>query len=200
MDNIGLFDTSFRGFANGTNPDVPNAYFSITLGELLYKDEYTEPVFSWTGVMDWSEFAFSPEQYERVCAMFEAKYYWEEISEPGNYQKWLRLLAYTIKYELCPKYNKLYELEANKELQLLPITSQFGKSREIESEFPETLLSGNSDYASFGKDREYEDIKHGDVLERLLLIQEKYRSIDQLFVEELQPFFAMIYSTNLNVF
>ena len=200
MDNVGLFDTSFRGFTNGTNPDVPNAYFSITLGELLYKDEYTEPVFSWTGIMDWSEFAFSPEQYERVCAMFEAKYYWEEISEPANYQKWLRLLAYTIKYELCPKYNKLYALETKNELPLLATGSEFGKSREIESEFPETLLSGNSDYASFGKDREYEDIKHGDTLEKLEAIAEKYRSIDQMFIDELQPFFSMLYSTNLNVF
>ena len=200
MDNIEPFDTSFRGFINGTRPDVPNAYVSITLGELLYKDEYTEPVFKWEGVADWSEYAFSPEQYARVCTMFEQKYYWEEISEPANYQKWLRLLAYTIKFELCPKYNKLYELERNKELPLLATLSKYGKSRDIDSEFPETLLSGNSDYASFGKDREYEDVQLGDTLEKLEEIAATYRSIDQMFVDELQPFFAMVYSTNLNVF
>lgn len=200
MSSIYLFDTSFREEGDIARPDVPNAYFSITLGDLLYKDEYTEPVFSWTGIMNWSDYAFSPEQYERVCSMFEQKYYWEEISEPANYQKWLRLLAYTIKFELCPKYNKLYELEANKELPLLANESKFGKSRDIESEFPETLLSGNSDYASRGKDREYEDVVLGDTLEKLETIAEKYRPIDQMFVDELQEFFSMVYSTHINVF
>lgn len=200
MNNIIPFNTDFRDFKNGTNPDVPNAYVSITLGELLYSDEYIEPVFKWAGIMDWSEYAFSPEQYSRVCSMFEQKYYWEEISEPGNYQKWLRLLAYTIKFELCPKYNKLYELESKRELPLMATETKFGKSRDVESEFPETLLSGNSDYASRAKDREYEDQNYGDTLEKLDAIAQRYRSIDQMFIDELAPFFTMIYTTNLNVF
>ena len=200
MNNIEPFDTSFRNFKNGTRPDVPNAYVSITFGELLYKDEYTAPVFSWEGAANWREFAFDDEQYERVCTMIEQKYYWEEISEPANYQKWLRTFSYTIKYELCPKYNKLYELEKNNELPLLANETKYGKNREIESSFPETLLSGNSDYASYGKDKEYEDVTQGDVLEKLDAIALKYRPIDQMFVDELQPFFAMVYSTNINVF
>lgn len=35
---------------------------------------------------------------------------------------------------------------------------EWGKSRDVGSEFPQTLLSGNSDYASDGEDREYEDL------------------------------------------
>ena len=200
MSSIDPFNTSFRGYINGTRPDVPNAYVSITLGELLYKDEFTAPIFAWEGIADWSEFAHSKEQYERVCSMIEQKYYWDEISEPANYQKWLRQFSYTIKYELCPKYNKLYDLESENELPLLANENKFGKSREIESNFPETLLSGNSDYASYGKDKEYEDLIYGDTLEKLDAIAEKYRSIDQMFVDELLPFFSMVYSTNLNVF
>ena len=37
---------------------------------------------------------------------------------------------------------------------------QWGKTRDMESKFPQTLLSGNSDYASEGTDKEHETLEH----------------------------------------
>ena len=67
---------------------------------------------------------------------------------------------------------------------------KYGKSRDIGSEFPETLLSGNSVYASDGKDNEYEEIKDANPLDRFDNLEKVSNiNLDKMFVDELESFF-----------
>jgi len=91
---------------------------------------------------------------------------------------------------------------------------RWGKSRDIGSEFPQTMLSGNSDYASTGRDVEYENLsddkrdddiniqyneyKTGDFLEKYLLFQEKYKDVDLMIIEEMDTVFSHLASVSID--
>lgn len=127
-------------------------------------------------------------------------------------------------------------------------TDTYNKGREINSDFPQSQLAGNSDYATTGKDFENETtananerktgtestkttdestssnttntsgnttsegtsktdesgtlqddrISYGDVLEKYIRFAERYKHIDVLLLDELEPLFTSLVTVNVN--
>ena len=175
-----------------TGKDRWNAVYTITLGELIDKG-----VFDWKmPVLDWSKAAYSPEQYERVCAYFIERFRFREISIEPFYE-WANMLHRKLVFELMPKYRNLYKyLDA--EFDPAQISDKYHKRRAIGSDYPETLLSGNSDYVSNGQDEESEDIERGDLMEAYETYVTRYQAIDQCLLDELESMFIGLYTVSID--
>jgi hypothetical protein len=182
--------TQYEGYE--AHPDYHSVY-TIQLCELA-----NAGFIDWTREdWDWSDVAQSPEVYERVCKKFNDRFWWSEISitPPG---RWKQQLLRRIR-ELAPKYNNLWRITADG-LDPLQVGGEYGKRRAIDSGYPETLLSGNADYISGGRDEEYEKIATGNVTEALQAYQEGYHDPDAMFLDELEVFFCHMYTSNVNAY
>ena len=98
-----------------------------------------------------------------------------------------------------PKYRHLYERIAQG-VNPLQDAAEYEKRRVINSEYPETLLSGNSDYLSTGMDSEYDRIKEGNLTESLQAFKDAYEPVNQLICDELECMFICLYTANVNGF
>lgn len=175
-----------------TGDELWNAIYTVQLGELVENG-----VFDWSSdVLNWESAAYSPEQYERVCNYFIERYRYREIStEP--YLEWALMLKRKLVYELMPKYKPLYEIFENG-INPLQKEDVYFKSRIVDSEYPETLLSANSDYASYGKDEENEKVTEGNIIEALSYFTDAFKGIDEMLVDELECMFVSLYTMNVN--
>lgn len=146
---------------------------------------------------EWAWDYYDLAQYKRVCDKFNARYWWDEISMLPPI-RWKQQVVRKFN-EAMPKYKLLY-----KSLEDLPdftaSGSEYGKSRQIYSEFPETLLNGNSDYVSNGSDREFETIRQGDWLEKALEFSNSYKDVDVMLLDELEVMFSQLWTVNANGF
>lgn len=175
-----------------TNHDEWYAVYSIQLGELIENG-----LFDWNNDnLNWSDAAFSPEQYQRVCDYFNARFYFREISTIP-YLEWQTILMRKIRYELMPKYKPLYQ-RVEEGLNPFQIEDEYYKNRTIESAYPETLLSGNADYITDGKDEEFERLKEGNIMEAFNSYIENVKSVDQALLDELESMFISMYTLNVN--
>lgn len=164
----------------------------VPLGELVELG-----IFDWSlPALDWSKKAYSKTQYTRVCDAFIQRYCYRELSIYPFF-RWAQKLHYKITVELCAKYNPLYKQLKN--VNPLADSDEYGKRRIIESDYPETLLGGNADYTSRGKDEQYEDVKIGSYIDSLAKYNEQWRAVDALFLDELECMFAGFASTVYNV-
>ena len=170
-----------------------HAVFTVQLGELIEMG-----VFDWKlPELDWSEAAYSPEQYKRICEYFVARFEYREISIVPPLE-WFGILKRKLVYELSPKYNAAYKQLADG-LNLLASEDEYYKERRISSSYPETLLSQNADYISSGDDSEHERIRIDssmDALERL----SQFKAIDEMMLDELESCFIGLYTANINGF
>lgn len=167
--------------------------YTITLGEL-----HRTGVFDWNSdILNWKDAAFNDEQYTRFCAYFLERFEFREISIIPFYE-WARRLRYRLVYELMPKYIPMYENVEN--LNPFADSDEYGKERIITSAYPETMLSGNSDYASDGRDREYEYLKLGNITERQQQYIAGFRSVDAAICDELENMFSCMYTVAVNGF
>ncbi len=169
-----------------------DAVYTVQLGELIEAG-----VFDWAiPALDWSAAAYSSEQYARMCDYIVNRYYYREVSVMPVKQ-WFTYLRTRLVNELCPKYAPLYDSLAAG-YDPLQKENKYYKVREIDSAYPETLLSGNSDYISSGRDREEQTVTEGGYTEYLLDYAERARGIDQLFADELESLFIGAYTANFN--
>lgn len=168
------------------------AVYTIQLGELVQKG-----VFDWSiNDLKWEEAAFSDDQYKRVCAYFIERFYYREISiEP--FAEWARVLKRKLVYELMPKFKPLYE-RIEEGINPLSDSNEYYKNRTIESSYPETLLSGNADYITDGKDEEFERIKEGNFTDQVDSFAQRYKSVDEYLLNQLESMFICMYTTNIN--
>ena len=167
---------------------------TIKLGELIESG-----VFDWSiPELDWSDAAYNAAQYARVCEYFNNRFYWREISLLPVKQ-WFQMLHTKIVYELMPKYKPMYARLAEG-FAPLGAESEYAKSRKINSAYPETLLSGNSDYISDGTDIESETLHDGETVERYNAYMREFRAIDTLLLDELEEFFTCMYTVNANTY
>lgn len=175
-----------------TGTDQWNAVYTIQLGELI-----DNGVFSWDSeLLNWRSAAYDPEQYARVCAYFIERYRYREISiEP--YKEWARMLRRKLVYELMPKFKPLYE-RVTEGINPLSDSSEYYKNRTIDSAYPQTLLSGNSDYVTDGRDEEFERIKEGAFAETMVNYAEMYKGVDELLLDSLESMFICLYTANFN--
>lgn len=169
-----------------------HAVYTVYLGELMQSG-----VFKWSRPeLDWSSAAYDAAQYQRVCKYFEARFKWREISMLPVLQ-WFDYLHRKLVYELMPKYKPLYERVAEG-INPLAGENEYYKNRTIQSAYPETLLSENSDYITDGRDEEYQRIKEKDFAESMAKFAEQYKSVDEMLLDELEILFVGMYTTNSN--
>ena len=169
-----------------------NAVYTVQLGELIEIG-----LFDWSNpALDWSAYAFDAEQYTRVCDYFKQRFYYREISIVP-FGEWANYLHYKLCFELSPKYNPLYQ-NAKDGINPLADSNEYYKNRTIQSAYPETLLSDNSDYITDGKDEEFQRIKEGNFTELSTKYYAEFRAIDAAMLDELESMFICMYTTNVN--
>lgn len=137
---------------------------------------------------------YSAAQHEQLCKKITDHYYYREIAliPPGIWKReFLRKMN-----EIMPKYMPLYK--AIDDGLAIGSESEYYKSRNIFSDFPQTALAGNNqDYASTGNDVEYERIKYLDpiVLEERLRY---YNDVDLAIINEIETLFSCLFTVNIN--
>lgn len=187
-DNIPDNPNEWVGY---TGKPLFNAVYTVQLGELV-----EHGVFDWNySVLNWKNAAYSDEQYKRVCDYFIERFYFREISMLPP-EQWFNFLHRKLVYELCPKYNKLYKYLDD--FDPAQNADAYAKNRNIQSEYPETLLSKNSDYLSSGTDMESENVMRGNLQDEYNKYMLNYKYIDQSMLDDLESMFIGTYSTNVN--
>lgn len=168
-----------------------NSITSVTLGE-LYNDGYI--------VWDdgtWEFPKYSDKQDAQLKQKILEHYKYRDISLIPV-MMWKDEFLRTMR-EIMPKYIYLYGL-VDDSPNLLGAGSEYYKSRNVYSDFPQTQLRGaNSDYASTGMDMEFERIRQDsivDIAERL----KSYDDVDLMIIKEIEPLFSCILSMNLNAY
>jgi hypothetical protein len=68
----------------------------------------------------------------------------------------------------------------------------------VNSAYPQTVLSGNSDYLTDARDEEYERIKEGNLVEAMESYKARFRSVDESLLDELEGMFICMYTANVN--
>ena len=189
FDDIGI---DVQEWDDYTGDDRWNAVYTIQLGELIDCG-----LFTWDdALLDWKDAAFDDEQYARVCAYFNERFYFREISiEP--YLEWAKMLHRKIVYELMPKYRPLYE-RVSEGINPLSSENEYYKGRTIESAYPETLLSANADYITDGKDEEFQRINEDSFLDTFIKFAGNYKSVDEMMLDDLESMFISMYTVNMN--
>lgn len=169
-----------------------NAVYTVQIGELI-----ANGVFDWTRpLLDWSSAALDTEQYDRVCRYFIDRFYYREISiEP--FKEWATILRRKLVYELMPKYKPLYE-RVKDGINPLALSDEYYKERAIDSAYPQTLLSGNSDYVTSGRDEEFERVKEGAFTDMMLDYAERFKSVDAMMLDELESMFICMYTADFD--
>ena len=163
-------------------PEVPtnDRYdgMTITLGE-WYEMGFYQPLTD----DSWRFDAYSELQYSQLCRKFLNRFYDREVSiiTPSRWKRaYLRKLN-----EIMPKYKLLY---ARVEQGVNPFQDgrERSKSRDIFSDFPETMLSGNSDYASTGNDREADVMREGGAIDKAVQFARDWQDVDAMILNELE--------------
>lgn len=162
---------------------------SVQLGELVEV--------GWFDLSDktyWNWPMFSEEQDNRLREKIVNRFWNRGIGvlPPGLWRRqFLELMA-----EIMPKYILMYQV-LDEDGNIAGHSGEWYKSRNIFSDYPQTQLSGNSDYASTGNDTEYERIRRADILETMDRLRD-YRDVDQMILEELEQLFSCLVSVSVN--
>ena len=179
-----------EGWETSHRPDY-HAIVSIQLCELIDAGFFDLTRSDW----DFGP-KFSAAQHTNLCKKITDHYYYREISlvPPGRWKReFLRKMN-----EIMPKYMALYKV-IDDGIQI-GSESEYYKSRNIFSDFPQTSLAGdNQDYASTGNDVEYERIKYLDPLELEKRLRE-YHDVDLAIINEIEPLFSCLLSLNVNAY
>lgn len=165
------------------------AVISVTLGELVED--------GWIDFKDstWKFPQYSDEQHERLCSKIVNHYYTREIGvlPPLTWKReFLRKLN-----EIMPKYITLYKYLDEMGANGLSARDEGYKSRNIVSDFPQTILSGNEDYASMGTDHEYERIHRESAFDYVARLR-VYDDVDLLIIEELESMFSCLLTVGVS--
>lgn len=171
------------------NDYIGSAVDSVTLGELV--DD---------GWIDFSKKAwdfpkYSDAQHKQLCNKIVNHYYSRELGilPPKQWKReFLRKLD-----EIMPKYITLYKLIDESGSNGLSARDEAYKSRNIVSDFPQTQLAGNEDYASMGTDHEYERIHRESIFDYADRIK-TYDDVDLLIIDELESMFSCLLTVNVN--
>lgn len=170
-------------------PDF-HATISIQLGELIQ-----------AGLFDWENDEslvwdyYDEAQYKRVCKKIVDRYYFRELGIVP-YRQWK--MAYMRKMnEIMPKYKQTYQFLSDG-ADTLSTADEYGKSRDIFSDFPATILGDNQDYASTGNDRQHETVYRGDWIAKVGELFNSYNDIDVCILNEIEPLFSCLMSVSVN--
>lgn len=173
--------------------DDYHATYSIQLCELINYGGIDFDSEEWD-FDSYERFEGDREQRDRHWKKFKRRFYFREIglTNPGEW-RWevLRKLD-----EIMPKYKPLFKM-LDEGQNILQHYGEYGKSRNVFSDFPQTLLGDNQDYASNATDRESESIYTGDWIDQMAKIK-TYDDIDIMILKELEPMFSQMYTVSVN--
>ena len=163
------------------------------------------------GSWDWP--IYTEEQDKRLREKIWDYYFYREISitPPGL---WKRKFVTHMRIRM-PSYLMMYKIVDDAQDELLQDkggTHETGKvdntykGRSIYSDFPETLLSANSDYASNGTDSEDERVIDRDITKakqeaytkRLEQLDTGIANVDELIIKNIEPYFSCLFTTKVN--
>lgn len=185
-------DYSTESMDEYTYQDEWHAVYTIQLGELIQSG-----AFDWSrSELDWKDAAYTEEQYNRFCSYFVERFRFREISIIPALE-WFYALRRMLVFELMPKYRPLYKA-IDDGINPLATEDEYYKNRHITSNYPETLLSGNSDYITTGDDEEYERMKYNTVADGLENYVSKFMSTDKAMADELEVLFVSMYTSYVN--
>lgn len=159
-----------------------HAQITIQLGELLEDEVIVFEDGTWE--VDW----FDAAQGARFWKKFANRYYLREISLVPVAQ-WKREVIRKLN-EVMPKYKRLYAFLESESGNLFVSSDDYGKSRDIYSEFPATQLASGEDYASNANDRQYEHVKIEKPLEVFMEFVRSYKDVDVLLLDECESLFC----------
>lgn len=171
-------------------PDVPefHSVVTISLGELHEM--------GWFDLTDssWDFPRYSDEQHERLCAKILERFYDREIGvlPPGAWKReFLRKMR-----EIMPRYMYLYK-KLDTALDTMNANDEWYKSRYVLSDYPQSQLGGNEDYASSGTDTQYERIHDGSIIDLQAKLRD-YRDVDEMVLDEIDSMFSCLITVNMN--
>lgn len=152
------------------------------------------------GVIDfasdyWDFDFYDKEQRDRLYQKVVGRFGYREIGILPI-RKWHDRFIATLN-EIMPKYKPLYKALEDGYTPLQD-GSEYGKSRSIFSDFPQTMLGDNEDYASNGTDREYETIRQGNFIDTAENIANRYNDVDVLILNDLDKLFSSLFTVNIN--
>jgi hypothetical protein len=126
---------------------------------------------------------------DRLNDLIEQHYWLREICQTPP--KAFALFLVRKLNEVSAKYEELYRAlkQEQQEANLLANL----KERTVDSSYPQMQLSGNEDYASTGQDKV---AVNGGAVQLLAEIASKMVSLDQQFLDELEPCFIHLTSSN----
>lgn len=161
---------------------------TITIGEL-----YREGWFDLTS-SEWDFTRYNDTQHKRLCSKI-LNHYWDYAVGIMPLSNFKRKFVNTLN-EIMPKYIVLYKkIDANDDL--FNASSEYYKARNINSDYPQTPLGDNQDYASNGNDRQYEKINDGSILELNEKLKQ-YDDVDLQIIKELEFLFSALVTIHIN--
>lgn len=161
---------------------------TIVLGEL-----YEDGLIDFTAD-EWKFPQYSDEQHERLCNLIIDHYYERDIC-CVPLKNWRRQFTRKMR-EIMPKYIQLYKALDENDGQI-SASSEWYKSRNIVSDFPQTQLSGNEDYASMGTDHQYERLHSMSALDLADALR-NYDDVDYMIIKEIEPLFSCLMTVSVN--
>lgn len=178
-----------------TAQDEPHDFHaaqSVTYGELA------DCGFICWGDPAWMWDAYDNKQRERLQDKIAARFWYREIGILP-WAAWRDQLIRKLN-EVMPKYKILYKkLDAG--VDMFMTSDDYEKGRHVYSDFPATLLNpDNGDYAANATDRESERVVETDPLEKYIRIEQGYKDVDVLILDELEPLFSRLLTVNFNAF
>ncbi len=187
-------DIQIHPYIVDDDPYPNNEYWSavsITWGELRDSGwiDWDSP--------DWSWSFFDQEQRSRVQKLIDGRFWFREIAviPPGAWR--IRFLQ-TLEEAMVETYPMYQVLRDHPDMVL--VDDEFHKSRAVSSDFPATLLNGSGgDYASDGRDYEYETVHDGRTLDALRDLRE-FRHPDLIILDRLEGVFSNLVSLNVNAY
>ena len=140
---------------------------------------------------------YSEEQHKELCTRITNHFWWREIcvTPPGIWKQ----MFLTRMNEIMPKFMQLYAMldPESDYYQPLGQEGEYYKSRNIFSDFPQTKLAGNEDYASTGNDTEYQRIKQMDLLELAERVR-NYYDVNSLICSCISDLFSQLHTVSIN--
>lgn len=143
---------------------------------------------------EWNFDSYNQEQRDRLYRKLEARYRYASIGIIPV-ARWRRRVIGQLN-ESMAKYRWAYKA-LDDGIDPLQIGSEYHKYRNIDSDFPQTLLSANEDYASYGTDIEEEWIRQGGWLEFLEKLK-KAKGVDEMILDELEGLFSSLMTVSIN--
>lgn len=189
LNPVDLFD--YEVFAESTKHDF-HAVVTVTLNEYIAD-----------GLIDFSDSSwdfdsFDDEQRNRIYTKIIGRFGDREIGILP-FGRWKRRMIATLN-EFMPNVMPIYQALKDGYTPM-QAGGEFYKSRDIHSDFPQTMLNGETqDYASDGSDHEHELIRTGDFIDTAARLYDYYQNPDTMVLNRIERLFSPLITVNINGF